>query len=674
MAETLSLEKRAGRIGVSWQRFIVKGKIESYVISEQIATSWKRSLEAGVNPFVNLQHFFTVKSKTNFQYLLKVSRPFLDNLYAFVKGSDFMVLLADADGTIVKVLGDPVIIQKLKNIPLNEGVNWSEDSLGTNCISLAIKEKIPVQVFATEHFIQQLHPLVGSAAPFFSQNGNLLGIIAMFGLYKDFHPHTLGMVVASVKAIENQILYMEANHSLKRSYREATTIMEEITAGLISVDSQGRISMVNTVACKMLGINFQDTVSKHLGELFGKECLFLQALDEGMEYADRDITLSCNGITNRFYCSLRIIRDENNNKLGMVITMREYKAIRRLVNRTFGAQATFTFDDIYGKHPLIKKAISAAKRAAHSGNTILIMGESGTGKEMFAQAIHNESECSGGPFIAINCAGIPRELVESELFGYEAGAFTGARREGRPGKFELAQGGTLFLDEIGDMPLEMQAKLLRVLQDKVITRLGGDCPIPVDVRVIVASNRNLFALVEEGTFRLDLFYRINVITLQLPSLRNRETDIPLLANLFLEKAIVKMGLSSAPRLTGKLEERLLRYSWPGNVRELQNVIEQIVFNANGSLKLDEKHLPEKMIKITTTQSGSEDMALGAQELKHILLALEMCQGNITHSARLLGIGRNTLYRKINKYNLHIPRSAPSFETDKTEYLHKKDKS
>jgi transcriptional regulator of acetoin/glycerol metabolism len=671
LTETLSLEKRTERIGASWQRFIVKGKIESYVVSEIIANSWQRSLEAGVNPFVNLQTFFTVKNIIDYKYLVKVSRPFLDNLYAFVKGSDFLVLLTDADGTIIKVLGDPVIVQKLKNIPFREGVNWGEGCLGTNCIALAVKEKIPVHVFAAEHFIQQLHSLVGSAAPFFCQNGNLLGVIAMFGLFKDFHPHTLGMVVASVKAIENQILYMEANRSLKRSYREVTTIMEEITAGLISADHQGRVSMLNTAACKMLGINYQAGVSQHLGQLFGKDCPFLQAMEEDLEYSDRDITLSCNGITNRFYCSLRIIRDENNKKLGMVITLREHKAIRRLVNRAFGAQATFTFSDIYGEHLLIKKAINAAQRAAHSNNTILIVGESGTGKEMFAQAIHNESERCRGPFVAINCAGIPRELVESELFGYEAGAFTGARREGRPGKFELAQGGTLFLDEIGDMPLEMQAKLLRVLQDKFITRLGGDSPILADVRVIVATNRNIFALVEEGTFRPDLFYRINVITLQLPSLRTRETDILLLANLFLEKAIFKMGLPSPPRLSGRLEERLLRYSWPGNVRELQNVIEQMVFNANGSLKLDEEHLPEKMMKTATTQSGSEDMALEAQELKHILLALEMCQGNIAHSARLLGIGRNTLYRKINKYNLHVPRSTSSLETDQTGYLYKK---
>lgn len=207
MGEGLSLNKRAERIGEVWERFLINGKIESYIVRELVAASWKRSLSAGVNPYGNLRFMIAYKPKSNYRYLVKISRPYMDNLYSFVKGSDFMVVLTDEEGTAVKVLGDPVIMQKIRNIPFREGANWAEESCGTNCIGLTVKERTPVQLFATEHFCRELHMLVGSAAPFFSPAGRLLGTMAMIGLFEDFHPHTLGMVVASAKAIENQMLY-----------------------------------------------------------------------------------------------------------------------------------------------------------------------------------------------------------------------------------------------------------------------------------------------------------------------------------------------------------------------------------------------------------------------------------------------------------------------------------
>ncbi|MBS4032364.1 MAG: sigma-54-dependent Fis family transcriptional regulator [Clostridiales bacterium] len=652
MTDGLSLEKRADRIQKSWQGFIVRGKMESYVVRDMIASSWERSLAAGVNPYGNLRYLVTSKSNTNNRNLIKISRPFLDNLHTFIKGSDFMVLLTDDEGTIVKILGDPVIMQKMRSFPFWEGANWDEESCGTNCIGLAIREKMPIQVFASEHFNQQLHIIVGSAAPFFNPSGKFLGVVALVGFYSDFHPHTLGMVVASVKAIENQLLFIEANQSLKRSYKEATTIMEEMTAGLISVDTLGSITMLNTLARKMLGITAQDWLGKNIGELFGEKSPLIHALHEGRGFSDREIKMNDSGVTKRFSCSANVMKDENNQTLGMVVTIHEDKAIRRLVNRALGSQATFTFDDILGEHGTLKKAINVAIRAAASDSTLLIQGESGTGKEMFAQAIHNSSERARAPFVAINCAGIPRELVESELFGYEAGAFTGAKKEGRPGKFELAQGGTIFLDEIGDMSLETQAHLLRVLQDKTITRLSGQFPIPIDVRVIVATHRDLISLVDEGTYRLDLFYRINVINLKVPSLRDRGTDVLLLARLFLEKISGKMGLPITPVLSAKCEDRLLSYPWPGNVRELQNVIEQAMFISNFAAELREEHLPEKLLNGRKEMPGHlTQMALELQESMHIKHTLDVCGGNISRCAKILGIARNTLYRKIEKYDL-----------------------
>lgn len=428
--------------------------------------------------------------------------------------------------------------------------------------------------------------------------------------------------------------------------------MEEMTAGLISADAAGRVNVMNTVGCKMLGIKNGEWSGKSITQLFGEDSMLAQALREGQGFYDREITLPCSGVPSRFSGSVRINRDENDKVLGMVITLREDKAIRRLVNKAYGNQAAFTFEDITGRHPLLEKTVLTAKRAACSDSTVLIQGDSGTGKEVFAQAIHNASERARGPFVAINCAGIPRELVESELFGYEAGAFTGASREGRPGKFELAQGGTIFLDEIGDMPQQIQSHLLRVLQEKSITRVGGMMPVPVDVRVIVATHRDLIALVEEGAFRLDLFYRINVINLQIPSLRRRGNDVLLLAESFLEKISRKIGLPSPPAISQGFADLLLKYHWPGNVRELQNVLEQAVFVSNSANVLREEHLPEKLFPVRAyNPAGTERMSLDAQESRHILRALKMSGGNISRCAGMLGIGRNTLYRKIRKYNL-----------------------
>lgn len=652
MGERLTLSKRADRIGEAWQRFLVQGDIESYVVRDLIAASWERSLGFGVNPYGNLRYMVETKSKTNYRTLVKISRPFIDTLHNLVKGSDFMVLLADEEGTIVKVLGDPVILQKTRNMPFREGASWSESCCGTNCIGLAVSERMPVQVFAMEHFCKELHVLVGSAAPFFSPAGRLLGVLAIVGLYEDFHPHTLGLVVASVKAIENQLLYMEANQGLKRSYKEVTTIMEEMTAGLISVDATGKIIVLNTLGRKLLGMRDEEWSGKSILQLFGEECVLVQALREGRSFYDREITLQAKGVTLRFSASARVMKDEQEKSLGMVVMLREDKAIRRLINKAYGNQAAFTFADIIGRHPLLEKVVAGARRAAGVDNTVLIQGESGTGKEVFAQAIHNASERARGPFVPINCAGIPRELVESELFGYEAGSFTGASREGRPGKFELAQGGTIFLDEIGDMPQEIQSHLLRVLQEKTVSRLGGRTPIPVDVRVIVATHRDLLALVEEGAFRLDLFYRINVINLHIPSLRRREGDILLLAEFILEKISQRARLPFVPSITGPCGCRLLQYPWPGNVRELQNVLEQAVFASNYAPELCEEHLPEKLLQVfASPPDHTAPLALDIQESKHIRRALDVCAGNITRCAGMLGVGRNTLYRKIRKYNL-----------------------
>ncbi len=313
-----------------------------------------------------------------------------------------------------------------------------------------------------------------------------------------------------------------------------------------------------------------------------------------------------------------------------------------------GYEARYTFERIISCSEAMKALLHQARKVAKSNAPVLILGESGTGKELVAQAIHNASSRAGGPFIAVNCGAVPKELIEAELFGYEEGAFTGARKGGAPGKFELARGGTLFLDEIGDMPLEVQATLLRVLQEKQFAPLGGHKLIPLNVRMVAATNKDLFQLVNNGKFRLDLYYRINVLSLTLPPLRERREDVEALVNHFLAR--LKAG---ARRQELALSEEVMQlfksYAWPGNVRELINVLERAVTMVDEDIIMP-KHLPREMF-VQCQTAVNDAVNLEDVERASIQKALRLCDGNVSRAARELGIGRTTLYRKLKKYKI-----------------------
>ncbi len=338
------------------------------------------------------------------------------------------------------------------------------------------------------------------------------------------------------------------------------------------------------------------------------------------------------------------------------MAFRSIEKVYQLVNKYTGMEARYTFDDIIGKSKIMRQAIDYAETIANSPSTILIEGESGTGKEVFAQSIHNASNRKNGAFVAINCAAISENLIESELFGYEHGAFTGAKKGGHPGKFELANNGTLFLDEIGDMKPDMQVKLLRAIQESSITRVGGDKVIPIDVRIIAATNKNLQNEVEKGNFRMDLFYRISVIPLYIPSLKERKGDIPSLIKFFLNQKSLKLH-KDIPHMGYSDLQQLLDYDWPGNVRELENYIEQLV-NFNGKISLDSFHIlkhEKDKVQYENNNVNIEaipDLTLQEIEKRHIFMAIKKHSGNMTKVAKILGIGRNTLYQKLKKYNIN----------------------
>jgi len=325
-----------------------------------------------------------------------------------------------------------------------------------------------------------------------------------------------------------------------------------------------------------------------------------------------------------------------------------------MVNKIVGASAIFTFNDIVGKSEKLKSTLNLAKISSGIDSTILLQGESGTGKEMFAQAIHNASCRKEKPFVFLNCGAIPRELVASELFGYVEGAFTGAREGGHAGKFELADGGTLFLDEIGDMPFDAQVSLLRVLETKRITRVGGNEVIPVDVRVIAATNKDLQKEAASGNFREDLYYRLNVFPIQIPTLRERKDDIRVFINYFIEKYSSKIQKNFSG-ISPEFYRALELYPWPGNVRELQNTLQLILNTAKNNTNLTYSNIPEHITDGSTiSQESPESLpSLDEIEKKAIIKTLETTRYNFSKTAEILKIGRSTLYRKIEKYDISV---------------------
>lgn len=454
-------------------------------------------------------------------------------------------------------------------------------------------------------------------------------------------------------------------------HNELSNVFENMSDGVLVLNRDAKVTQFNPAVKQIIGYPDDKLIGLHISELFsGRAPKTLNLLETGQPYEDVEILLE--GIRGQVHASATASPtfDEKNQVNGATIIMRPIAQVQNLVNKFSGAQASFTFDSIIGESKQLKKSINLAAMASQNMSNVLIQAESGTGKEVFAQAIHNASSRSNGPFVAINCAALPRELIGSELFGYTEGAFTGAKRGGRLGKFELANKGTLLLDEIGDMPLEQQAILLRAIQEKAITRVGGDTLINVDVRIIAATNQNLLKLVEEGRFRADLYYRLNVVQINIPPLRERIEDIEILFNFFIETMSPKLG-RSIHEVQPAVIRCLQAYSWPGNVRELQNVVERILLICDDGI-ITIAHLPQEIVhaaighkneswEITgykptpaapaLTDRRTRKLAALEQEKEMIIQALNMNAGNVTKASEALGISRNTFYRKMKSFNI-----------------------
>ncbi|EJO5347402.1 sigma 54-interacting transcriptional regulator [Clostridium botulinum] len=424
--------------------------------------------------------------------------------------------------------------------------------------------------------------------------------------------------------------------------------------GLILIDKDYNIIKINTMGLNILN-STEDKLKKYSIKDIIKNYNFIEdCLEKGIHKFSIDSSFFINN--NSIRCITNIMPVKlNDSIIGAIIAIRDTRHIHKLVNNVVGYKASYTFDDIITKNQKMKSIIELAKKASESDCSILIDGNSGTGKELFAQAIHNHSDRHHGPFVAVNCAAIPRELVESELFGYEKGAFTGASKGGYPGKFELADGGTIFLDEIGELPLDIQSKLLRVLDNLKIMRVGGTHEKKIDIRILAATNKNLSEEVSNKTFRGDLYYRLNVINVHLISLKDRSEDIEALTNYFVDKLNIK-NPGNFKKISPEFMDKLKTYHWPGNVRELRNIVERSYYICEDNIITD-KFLSTKLTQnqhhSCCTRKEEPIVPLDVLEHKAIENALVHCRGNVVQSSELLGISRATIYRKITKYNINL---------------------
>jgi transcriptional regulator with PAS, ATPase and Fis domain len=445
--------------------------------------------------------------------------------------------------------------------------------------------------------------------------------------------------------------FVNTYNLLKKYSNQADMIfraLDSVSDAITYCDKYKVIRYVNKACLNTFEASVDDLVGKNILDIISGKSMLVEILRTGKSVVDVEYVLKYKGKKYEFINSGYPVFGNDKEIIGAIDIYRSLERTRKLANNLTGYSAVYTFDDLIGSSNKMKELVKYAKLYSESEETILIVGESGTGKELIAQSIHNHSNRSGGPFIAINCANFPNELIDSELFGYEEGSFTGAKKGGRQGKFEAANGGTLFLDEIGEMPIHLQSKLLRVLETKTITKIGSNTPVTINVRIIAATNRDLDNHVENGGFRSDLYYRLKVLWLQTPSLKSRDNDVIELAEYFTRKIAEKTGKNDIV-IEEDAKKVLLDYDWPGNVRQLENMISRAVVVCQGNT-IDREVLVTVGIK---ESDDTEITRISKVRISKDLLikSIDQTNGNKKKVAEMLGISRPTLYKLLKKYNI-----------------------
>ena len=609
------------------------GDFSAEHIDERLARSWRRSLAAGLSPTERLSSVDNLSGSELQRSLLRNhdlvshSRPVMEYLFEQVRHSQSMVILADNRGVLMHTLGDVDFLGKAERVALMSGACWHEQQRGTNAIGTALAEAAGVEIHGSEHYLERNGFLTCAAAPIVSATGELLGILDISGDQRSRHPHTSGLVNTAARMIENRLISAACQRQIRLHLHAQPEGIGSVVEGIVALSEDGWIVGANRQGLAYLGLAAVDIGATPIFRVLDAR------LEQILSWAQR-----------RPQQAMLLRRHDGVTIYAQIhAELKAPVATQRLAEKPAeDALSKLDTGDLRWS-----AAAGKARRIAGKPIPLLLLGESGVGKELFARAVHESSPQKAGPFVAINCAALPENLIEAELFGYTAGAFTGAAKEGRPGRLREAEGGTLFLDEIGDMPLAMQTRLLRVLQERQVTPLGGGQAVSVNFSLICATHNNLREAAEAGRFRNDLYYRINGLTLNLPALRERGDFVPLV-----EKLLDDLFPDGRLHVASELLMRLAAYRWPGNLRQLASILRTAVAMLDADeTRIDWPHLPDDLLdelnKVPLKQaSPGVPKNLDERSRQAIHETLEDCRGNVSEAARRLGISRQTMYRKL----------------------------
>lgn len=646
IVSTRDLHNKTKELEVLWGEYVSGRSSNSDKLRHLILDSWERCLQHGVNPNqkqtkVSIPESI-LKDRIEQSRLIHAAKPILDELALQTHVTGYLLTLCDRDGTILYLNGDKQVIRQGEQMNFVPGANWSEKAAGTNAIGTSIAARMPVQVFSAEHFCEGCHPWTCSSAPILDPvTKEVLGALDVTGLWYEAQPHSLGLVMSGTFSIQQRLLndQLQTKLYLFKGFDEAVNRWPNMP-----------IVILNRV---LQPVKFNEIFLRKKQDTW-TEVQQSSAWNSLLGRLNNDVDRQSNFEIEIPFLGQKIY-------LEPICTPTEIAGyvLLLLPLKESGSQPKPVWGDMILQSQKMSELLDKCSKITDVNVPIFLSGESGTGKEKMARGIHMNSKRRNHPFVAVNCGAIPAELMASEMFGYEAGTFTGGKSGGKKGKFEEAHGGTLFLDEIGEMPLDLQVHLLRVLQEKEVVRLGSSKPIPVDVRIITATHKNLEKMVVEGTFRADLFFRIHVVSFSLPPLRERKEDISLLAYSFLRDYGQKYG---KPFLSFAREtlDFFQSYHWPGNIREMQNMIEHgVLFCDEDTIRL--LHLPAvpaeataRKLEITKELDVIHHLTpLEFEEKKLLHHLLKIKEGNLSAIARECKMARSTLYRKLKKYNLGV---------------------
>ena len=580
-----------------------------------------------------------------------VAKVEMANLYQQLAGSGYAIMLTDREGVLLNYCGDPAFTHAASKSGLMQGAVWSERAQGTNGMGTCLVERRPLTVHQDEHYLSRNTGLSCAAAPIFDHDGELVGVLDASGESRLAQQHTLALVGISVQMIENRVFLHRFRHEFIVRFHNRPEFVGTLSEGAIALSVSGTVLAATRSALFQLGFGRpEDIVGRDITELFNITVPGL--IDSSLKKAFHAVPIYEVRNGARFFAVM--VQPVTSTSRAQPVSAQVQDA-----PADAGALDLLEFGD-----PQMAANVATAKRVLERNVAVVLLGETGTGKELFARAIHASGSRATRPFVAINCASIPEALIESELFGYRSGAFTGASKEGQRGKLLQANGGTLFLDEIGDMPLALQARLLRVLEEREVSALGGETPVKLDIRLVSATHCDLLKKIAQGEFREDLYYRLQGVTISLPPLRERADRGALISHL----AAQESDAGSPVALDAALLAALHQQAWPGNVRQLRHLLRtMIALRESDSLTLRDLPLEYRRRQIASAapavalpadasqadavSSGASLNPLENAERQALLQELKRNDWNMSGVARELHISRNTLYRKLQRLNI-----------------------